>query len=269
MTQDVHLLVDVGNSRIKWSRASDDKDQDLQPAASFAWELELLPNILDNNWSSIRDNVTQVSISNVAGDKVQDIISQWCNDHWQITPQFAATGEQFGNIKNGYNNYQNLGIDRWMAVIAAHQLYPQYNNIIIDCGSAITVDGVLSDGEHLPGPIIPGLHTMLSSLLGNTDLSKYMPDENTGKTDLRPPQAIVNDTENAILSGAKFAAIRALEAVIEEMEGQITQPGIVNIISTGGEAQILMPLSTLSTRQNYMEQPELVLKGLARFFENN
>jgi len=267
MTQDVHLLVDVGNSRIKWNRAIADSDQTQQPASAFAWDLELLPNLLDNNWGSIQQ-VTKIFIANVAGEKVQNIFTQWSADHWEITPQFATTTQRFGDIKNGYDDFQSLGIDRWLAIIGAHYLYPAFTNIIIDCGSATTVDVVLNTGEHLPGPIMFGQQNMIETLLSKTDLAKYMKAEDSVVSDQKGPQAIVRDTKSAILSGAKFATTKALETIVGEIEAQLPQSSNIHLIATGGAAQGVMSLSTLSTRKDYLYEPDLVLKGLARFFEN-
>jgi len=265
MTQDVHLLVDVGNSRIKWNRAIAGNEPPQQPASAFAWDLELLPTLLDNNWRSLQ-GVTKISIASVAGEKVQSMLSQWCADHLQIHPQFVATSQQFGNIKNGYDDYQSLGVDRWLAIIAAHHLHPAAANIVIDCGSATTVDVVLPTGEHWPGPIMFGQQTMIDSLLSRTDLAKYLSDQKS-EAENQPPQAIVRNTKSAILSGAKFATVKALEAIVSEIEAQLPQLSNINLIATGGAAQNVMALSTLSTRKEYLNEPDLVLKGLACFLE--
>lgn len=268
MTQSVHLLVDVGNSQIKWCRAASRSDEPMQPAHAFPWETDLLPNLLDNNWGTLQDSVTQVSVANVAGNQVQEILTQWCLDHWKITPQSIVTTPQFSDVLNGYENYQSLGVDRWLAVIAAHHFYPQTANIVIDCGSAITVDTVLAGGEHLPGPIIPGLQTMVDGLLSKTDLAKYVPAENDTKMPPEGLQAVVKDTKTAILAGANFATSKALDAIVSEIEAQLPQSSKFNIIGTGGAAQSVMALSTLSTRKTYLHEPDLVLKGLACFIEN-
>ena len=272
MTQAVHLLVDIGNSQIKWCRAASGNDQLMQPAHKFPWNLSLLPNLLDNNWSSLKDSVTQVSVANVAGEQAGNIIDQWCLDHWKITARFAKTTAQFADIKNGYDNYQNLGIDRWLAVIASHQLYPASANIIIDCGSAITVDAVLPSGEHLPGPIMLGRQGAIDSLLSKTDLSKYLNTEPGLDLQQTRLESIVKDTQSAIINGANFATSKALEAIVADIEVKLPQSSNINIIATGGAAQSVMSLSTLSTRQStkkmYIHEPDLVLKGLACFFEN-
>lgn len=267
MTQDVHLLVDVGNSRIKWKRAAIDDDPSQQPASAFAWDLELLLNLLDNNWASVQ-GVTKISIANVAGEKVQNILSQWCADHWKVTPQFATTAQQSGDVRNGYEDHQSLGIDRWLAIIAAHHLYPATTNIVIDCGSAITVDVVLTSGDHWPGPIMFGQQNMINSLLSKTDLARYMPEKEEAESAPQQPQAIVRDTKSAILSGAKFATSKALEAIVDEIEAKLPQSSNIQIIATGGAAQNVMALSTLSAQTNYLYEPDLVLKGLALYFEN-
>jgi len=272
MSQGLHLLVDVGNSRIKWRCAVNEQNSEQRPAHSFAWEAELLATLLDNNWDTLKNDVSRVSIANVAGDKVQQIITQWCNDHWQLTPQFFTTQEKFKDIHNGYDNYQSLGIDRWLAVIAAHQQYPDTANIIVDCGSAITVDTVLPNGRHLPGPIMPGEETLLSGLLSKTDLATYYQAQNNSENPAESLQAIVIDTKSAILSGAKFATSKAVEAIVnqtlellpDDAGGQGGSEG-VRIIATGGAAQSVMALTTLSTQtaqDNYLYEPDLVLQGL-------
>ncbi len=266
MTQGVHLLVDIGNSQIKWCRAATGGET-MQPAHAFPWEHELLANLLDNNWGSLKDSVTKVSVANVAGEQALDILNQWCLDHWKITPQFVTTTPQFGGIKNGYENYQGLGIDRWLAVIAAHHLYPESANIIVDCGSAITVDAVLPSGEHLPGPILLGQRNMIDSLLSKTDLSKFFSTESDAGQQQENLQAVVKDTKSAILSGAKFATSRALDAIVDNIEEQLPQSSNINVIATGGAAQSVMSLSTLFTRKAYIHEPDLVLKGLACFID--
>ena len=81
-------------------------------------------------------------------------------------------------------------------------------------------------------------------------------------------QAIVKDTKSAILSGAKFATSRALDAIVGNIEEQLPQSSNINIIATGGAAKSVMSLSTLSTRKTYTHEPDLVLKGLACFIDN-
>lgn len=268
MTQSVHLLVDVGNSRIKWNYLASNEREFHHSTHSVEWNIDELPDLLDRHWEPLQEFVTQVSVSNVGGEKLQQFIAQWCLNHWNVEPRFAITTEQFGEIKNGYDNYQELGVDRWLTVIAAHQLYPASTNIIIDYGSATTVDTLLPTGEHRAGPILSENKILLDKLLSNAEIS----DSDTEAAEV--PQVFVNNTKNAILNGAKFATSRATESVeaivkqiVKQIESELAVLSEVRIVVTGGAAKNAPALSTLSTQQNYYYEPDLVLKGLAYYFE--
>lgn len=270
MTQSVHLLVDVGNSRIKWNCLTAPDTDFHHPTHAFSWTVEELPALLDQHWEPLQEFVADVFVSNVAGENAKKIISQWCLDHWNVQTQFASTTQEFGSIKNGYDNHEELGVDRWLAVIGAQHLYPANTNVIIDCGSATTVDTVLPTGEHKGGPILSDRKALLEGLLSNTELSTSLSKEGVTLGDLErdgePAQVFVKNTKNAILSGAKFATSNAVKQIVNQIEAELSSSTDIKLIATGGAAQNLMTLSTLSTRKNYNFEPDLVLKGLACYY---
>lgn len=256
MTQSVHLLVDVGNSRIKWNPLPVDANEITQPTHAFAWNQETLSEQLETHWGLITGFVTKVTVANVAGDDIQKKLTAWCADHWKIDPQFVATTPQFDDIKNGYDQHQELGVDRWLAVIAAHQLYPESADIVIDCGSALTVDTVLPDGKHLPGPIIPGQDSLFETLMAKTAFA-----ESEIQPGSEEAQVFVTNTKNALLSGAKFATSGALDAIVKQTSQALSSENLKVIVS-GGAAQQMLSLTTI---KDYLVEPDLVLKGLLFF----
>jgi type III pantothenate kinase len=125
-------------------------------------------------------------------------------------------------IKNLYGTPDTLGCDRLAAAIGAYTLFSAMNCMIIDCGTAITIDFVGQGGEFLGGNISPGLQTRFNALhtaTGNLPLGQV--------TDT--PQAIGTSTDTAIEAGV-------LQGARYEIEGYIEQNAPSNVIFTGGDA---------------------------------
>jgi len=254
------LLVDIGNSRIKWNTVVSGTQEFEQGTRADDWVQATLLNVLDNIWQPLSD-VSRVVVASVAGPEVHSMVNQWWQRHHKLTPEFVTTTKQFGDLSNGYHDYRELGIDRWLGVIAARHAYPSQPFIVIGCGSAITIDTVLADGRHQAGPIIPGQSIMLQALRDHTALD-------VPKSAEIPPtlDTFVDGTNNAIVNGVNFAAVAAINSAIVAIIRQISDKSSkvadtngVKIIATGGAAQTLIPLTTLKTAQI---EPDLVLKGL-------
>jgi type III pantothenate kinase len=125
-------------------------------------------------------------------------------------------------LKNLYGTPETLGCDRLAAAVGASALFPATNCMIIDCGTAITIDFVGQGGEFLGGNISPGLQTRFNALhtaTGKLPLGQF--------TDA--PQAIGTSTDTAIAAGV-------LQGARYEIEGYIEQNAPSNIIFTGGDA---------------------------------
>ncbi|MDR3180761.1 MAG: type III pantothenate kinase [Prevotellaceae bacterium] len=125
-------------------------------------------------------------------------------------------------VRNLYGTPETLGCDRLAAAVGAYALFPATNCMIIDCGTAITIDFVGQGGEFLGGNISPGLQTRFNALhtaTGNLPLGQV--------TDT--PQSIGTSTDTAIEAGV-------LQGALYEIEGYIEQNTASNIIFTGGDA---------------------------------
>jgi type III pantothenate kinase len=79
---------------------------------------------------------------------------------------------QLAGVRNGYDEYERLGLDRWLAVVGAYQL-EQGACVVLDLGTAVTSDFVTRDGEHLGGYICPGLPLMRNQLRTHTRRIRY------------------------------------------------------------------------------------------------
>jgi type III pantothenate kinase len=252
------LFVDIGNSRLKWNQASLGASGFEQPATAIDYRNQPLIDLLDQQWGNIKAPYPAVAVVNVAGKAMEQQLTDWCVTHWDVTPRFITTAERFQNVTNGYTDYTQLGADRWLAAIAAHHHKPDHHNVIIDCGSAITVDTVMADGQHRGGPIIPGPAMMLAALSANTaDLGQYaQPAELSAAV-------FVNNSGEGIASGVSFATGQALDGIIGQIQDKLSGAGVDNnkttLWVTGGAAAKVMPLTGIT---DYTHEPDLVLQGL-------
>ena len=256
MNHSNYLLLDIGNSRLKWNIWQHGATQFSRETQVIDYKAQPLASILNDQWQGIKDSIDEILIANVAGEEIAEKIDTWCAQHFGINPTFILTRAVFQSVRNGYHNYQALGVDRWLAVVAASKLCPAQNVIVIDCGTATTLDALTCSGLHRAGPIVPGRQMMLQALENNTAELKITSDAGMSVS------VFAENTQNAILCGVNFAASGALNTVVEEMRRKLfDETGIneVRIIVTGGAAAQLIPLTQL---KDFSVESDLVLIGL-------
>ncbi|MBQ4834504.1 type III pantothenate kinase [Pseudoalteromonas sp. MMG010] len=165
--------------------------------------------------------------------------------HYHIPCFEAAVTKQLGGLLCGYENVSNLGIDRWIALIACYTLFPNKACIVIDAGTATTIDVLTPDGQHLGGWIIPGLDLMTSSLTQNT---QRVFDDNTTQF----VAELGTNTPNGLKNGALMATLGAIEQAKLQLTAQ--NP---TIIFAGGYGKMLS-----EHFQGGIFDEMLVMKGL-------
>ena len=155
-------------------------------------------------------------------------------------------------MNNGYADPQRLGVDRWMAILAA---YAQVASTccIVDCGSATTLDFVTASGNHLGGLITPGLTMLKNSLLQDTQEITLLSEEDW----LDPDQIAGRSTEQAVLGGIVGMTVALIGNSVDRFERE--QESESALILTGGDAQIVAPHLSRGCEVN----SGLVLDGLA------
>lgn len=239
------LLMDIGNSRVKWTRLQEGGLQPMHAAAYPAQQFDewcnhyLLPLALP----------AAVRVANVAGPVVATALSDWCQRHWDVTPYYAATARSAVGITNGYENVAEMGVDRWLAMLAARQL-SQDSFCVISCGTAVTLDAVTADGTHLGGLILPG-PGLLQELLNTAT-------RGVNAFDLpRLQLELGRSTRHGVAAGSAFAFVGLIERTLEQLRQ--THVGHWQCLITGGAATHILPLC----REPMTEVPDLVLQGLA------
>lgn len=241
-------LVDVGNSCIKWTSLH---QSILSPQNGILYQRELLAKLLEATWKTL-EKPQAVWVANVAGPEVGHTLSRWIKNQWGITAHFVETQSFSNGVKNGYRNPQQLGIDRWLALIGAYQI-ESAPFCVVDCGTAVTLDVVYADGQHQGGLIMPGITTMQRALSNNTfALSRF---EHSSK-EVQPSQLLAQETQAGIALGTVYSIVGLIDTVTNRLE---QQGQAVKLVLTGGDAPLLLPLMKKSCRHI----PDLVLRGLS------
>ena len=132
------LLVDIGNSRVKWVRDGPRWEMSVADTDEFD------PGAI---WGSL-PAPPAVLVANVAGDDVQERIARWCLDSWDVAANFIESrAEQLG-VVNEYCDVGQLGCDLWAALLGARALTAGAA-AVIDCGTAVTADALTGDGRFV------------------------------------------------------------------------------------------------------------------------
>lgn len=238
------LVVDIGNSRLKWAHA---KGGALADRADAFYPEAGVTEVLEGRWSSLVPPY-RVLACNVAGAGIADALCAWVARRWGCPVDFVSARAVGWGVTNAYPEPASLGADRWAALIAAHRKFSA-PVCIVDCGTAITIDVLAAGGQHLGGLILPGLTLMRRTLSRHTDA---IPEVSAGSLSL-----LARSTNDAVAAGTFYAPVALVERVIAAAESVLA--AVVTCVACGGDAKLF--LSHFARRVTY--EPDLVLQGTA------
>jgi type III pantothenate kinase len=251
----VNLVVDIGNSRIKWALIGPDGMTGIA-AANFD---KTSPTPLAAIGDAIGgERVGRIVATNVAGEAVAAALSSLAAGcKAELTNVRPATSEY--GVRCAYADPSRLGADRWVAVVAAHRLLDGAV-AVIDAGTTVTLDVVNADGEHLGGLIMPGPGLTAATLGAET--------HGIGPTEPAERHAsgvgvLGTSTNDAVANGAMLALAAGIDRVIAEVTRELHTS--LTVILTGGLARTLEPW--LDSAVSY--RPHFVLEGLAEIAANS
>lgn len=236
------LLLDIGNSRLKWVLVAD-LAAPLPPAQASAHlgapaeALQQLPTL----------ETSAVCIAHVMGAAHEAALSAVVQQRWHVVPRFARSSAALAGLRSGYTEPTRLGVDRWLAMLALRS-QQQGAFCVASAGTALTFDAVDAAGQHQGGMIAPGLSAMVAATLGHT---RFAVDQAAAAASSDFAPALGRDTESAVRQGALHAAAGALERLGRQY------PGTKHL--SGGDAGRLLPHLT----GGWQAAPDLVLQGLA------
>ena len=245
----MRIFLDVGNTRLKW--ALEDAQGGVAEAGSIdykkdAWQNESHIDVsvaIDSAWAS-----------SVASADVRASIEQWIKKQFKRSVNWLSVTEQMCGVKNAYNDLAQLGVDRWAAVLGAKQ-YLQNSNcadraaIVVDAGTAVTVDVLDASSVFSGGVILPGLSMMHDSLVGRT--------AGINSSLVGRGAVIGKNTQACVNAGVHCALYGAVERVVFEIKEELGVSQAV-LLLTGGDAQLVAQNSKLP----FTVLPNLVTDGL-------
>jgi type III pantothenate kinase len=237
------LLIDIGNSRTKYILADEISNEKAKGVNNDCISVEWL----DSNFKEIK----KIIIASVSADSILNLIIDWATINLIQFKLIESETKAYGVISS-YQHPKQLGIDRWLAMIGAATLYSNKNILIIDAGTATTIDLLSAQGQHYGGWILPGIHLMFDSLVKHT-------------SKINTPQALIasvafgDDTDTNVNNACWAATIGAINLAIIQASRQLT---IIDVILlTGGNA---------SSVEKLLEYPSiiednLIFYGLERY----
>lgn len=232
------LVIDIGNTRTKWALAD---------AEGKLTEYEVCMNadLAETNLKKISKKADMALISNVAGDAMAERLEEVLAP---LPSVFAATEKQACGVLNSV--YPTLGVDRWMALIAVKSRVKQAV-LVVNAGTAITIDALDSQGKFLGGTIMPGIRLMHTALADHTAQLNVHGGAVT---------AFPNNTQDALESGCLNAAVGAVMVMLKRLERH--SGWLPRLVVSGGDAQLIADALKPDLKQ-VMIMDNLVLQGLA------
>ncbi|HUO80141.1 MAG TPA: type III pantothenate kinase [Steroidobacteraceae bacterium] len=230
------LLLDVGNTRVKWAWL-----EYLEIAPSGAVAHDTTHRRWQGEIEADGHQPSRIVVANVAGPAFAAALTLWSRDHYAVEPEFIVARDRLLGVTSGYRRPAALGVDRWLALIAAWRSAPRAT-LVVNSGTALTVDALDDGGRHRGGLIVPGVQMLAE---GRAPWAEGAELKAHRALDGLPPDPV--PLTLAALADRGYGELAALTG---------TAP---RLLLTGGDAELLAP--HLSQAAEIV--PELVLTGLA------
>jgi len=229
----MYLLIDQGNSRTKACIYQQGQFTSIE-----------LGDVTAAQWQQI----VSIWVSSVASAERQQQLQHFPP---QVPCHFVRSQAKAFEVKNSYQQPERLGVDRWLAMIGARHLYPNQALLVVDAGTALTMDWLAVDGQHLGGWILAGLNSQQQLVVAKT--------AQVQAADLTPTALTTGcSTTDAVAEGAKAAILGATLQAVNLMPVQ-------QVILTGGDAGFIQ--DQLATHL-FCYEANLIFQGLACFIDN-
>ena len=234
------LLLDFGNSRLKWAVARSGRV--LERGAELN-ATGLVRAVLGPGHSFDR-----VALASVRDTAAVEALLHKLREQGLPEPMIARTESHRGQLRNAYPEPSRMGVDRWLAMLGAWQRC-RCALVLVDCGTAVTMDCVDSHGQHHGGLILPGSEMMVASLVDRAPGIRIRPED----PDYAFPAV---DTGAAVKTAARMAPPALVDRVWSQFGEQLGEPP--ELLLTGGDAERILG----ALHQPATIYPDLVFEGL-------
>jgi len=239
-----NLYIDIGNTHVKFAKIAEDGSFVFSRLQRECW----VKSLKTSEWQPEGD-ISRIWMASVGQPQEIDKLKTYLSQHPQIKLHQFKTEKNWNGLSCAYPQPEYMGVDRWMVMIAAWFSCKQAS-LVVDCGTAATVDAIDSDGKHMGGHILPGLAMMRQSLLRHTTkvAEDYSAMENEETHWGQATTECVNNGVNSML--VAYIKNRWSEF------NKIFPKGRLYI--TGGDGLVLSKM--LNMQQDYV--PDLLFKGM-------
>jgi type III pantothenate kinase len=242
------LLVDIGNTRVKWARLVSGRLGRQRAAAYAGWKRDDFARRIIGRARGLE----RIIVVSVAGGRIDRFLAAAARQRAGIAPEFFASKRRAAGVTTLYVEPWRLGADRLVAAIGGHHLARRRAVCVIGVGTALTLDLVDAHGRHRGGAIVPAPSLMKDSLLTKTNGIRRRARGGASSGSL-----FARSTRSAIEQGSRFAAAAVIDRAVGEARALLGRAPLV--LLTGGGAPALRPL----IRSAHTLVPDLVLRGLA------
>jgi len=242
------LLVDIGNTRIKWARLDGGRLGTARAAIHSTWRSGDYARRLFGPGRALE----RMLVASVAGSRVDRMLAAAARGA-AVPARFVTVPRRAAGVTVGYLEPWRLGVDRFVAAVGAHHLFKGVATCVVGVGTAMTIDLITAAGLQCGGVIIPAPGLMVDTLLSSTHgIRRRARGGALGAAGL-----FGRSTRAAIVQGSRYAAAATIDRAVEEASALLGRRPLV--VLTGGEAQAVRPL----LRSSCVRVPDLVLRGLA------
>lgn len=246
------LLLDQGNSRTKWALLGADGYFVARGVLDREVSIDdALRRFVEAEGGHMVD---AVAISSVASLDNRQKLCSAITQTMGVVPVVLESRESCAGLRNGYAEPFRLGVDRWLAMLGARS-HGAGSWLVVDAGTAVTVDAVAAGGVHLGGYIVPGYQMQIAMLgAGTAGVGSVVPAGGSGWG---------NDTSGAVTRGVVLELAGFVERAFVELVGR--GDDTCRVIVTGGDADLLAPL----LRKPLIVDPDLLFRGMLVALSNS
>ena len=261
------LLVDIGNTRVKWATLARERVGRMKAAAHKGWGGERIarhvvgaglrePTSRSKGASVARHTtskrIERVVVVSVAGARIDRAFAAEVRRRLGLAPEFFRSERRAAGVTTLYSEPWRLGADRLVGAIGAFHLSKHRPVCVVSVGTTMTLDFVDANGRHRGGAIAPAPDLMIDSLLWGTHGIRRRARGGRGSRGL-----FARSTRSAIAEGARYAVAAIADRAV--LEARLITGRSPLLLLTGGAAPDIARL--IRTRHRYV--PDLVLQGLA------
>jgi type III pantothenate kinase len=248
----VLLAVDVGNTQILIALYDGADIVDHWRLATNAERTSDEYAVLIRQFVSDVEGIDGIAVSSVV-PRATAALRSMSTKYFKIDPVVVEPGTKTG-MPILIDNPREVGADRIVNAIGAYDLYGG-PTVVIDFGTATTLDAVSAKGEYLGGAILPGIEISMDALFARAD--------RLSRVELVEPRSVIGkSTTEALQSGAIYGFAAQVDGICRRMQDEL---GECTVVATGGLSGLIARFST--TIQHL--DPWLTLQGLRLVYQRN